>query len=180
VHRQGHPRGPRHPGRFPGLGRRLAGQQGHRPVAGVLADRGPDGQGHVAQHQGWGDLHRLGRRRHPGGHHHHQPLRSPSCGPRRRLPSRRCMPTRSRSTALTAARVWALSCWTGLAPKRRTRVPTGCGWTCGRPMSTSSTTTCAKASPTSALSSCPTILQGRCSSGQHSASPRPTCRRSRA
>ena len=29
---------------------------------------------------------------------------SPSCGPRRRLPSRRCMPTRSRSTALTAAR----------------------------------------------------------------------------
>jgi GNAT superfamily N-acetyltransferase len=72
------PRGPRHPGRFSGPGRRLAGQQGHRPIAGVLADRGPDGQGHVAQHQGWGDLHRLGRRRrYPGGHHHHQPLRKP-------------------------------------------------------------------------------------------------------
>ena len=50
----------------------------------------------------------------------------------------------------------------------------------GRPMSTSSTTTCAKASPTSALSSCPTILQGRCFSGQHSASPRRICKRSRA
>jgi hypothetical protein len=55
---------------------------------------------------------------------------------------------------------WAPSCRTGPGPKRPTRAPTGCGWTCGPPTSAFSTTTCAKASPTSALSSCPTILPG--------------------
>ena len=63
---------------------------------------------------------------------------------------------------------------------RPTKVPTGCGSTCGPPTSASSTTTCARASPTSAPSCSPTTPRGRCSSGQPSASPHPTCKRSRA
>ena len=60
------------------------------------------------------------------------------------------------------------------------KAPTGCGWTCGPPTSASSTTTCARASPTSAPSSSRTIPQGHCSNDQPSASQRRTSKRSRA
>jgi hypothetical protein len=72
------------------------------------------------------------------------------------------------------------SCWTGPAPRRPTRAPTGYEWTCGRPTSVSSTTTCVRASPTSAPSCWRTTRRGRCSSGQPSTSPRRTCKRSSA
>jgi hypothetical protein len=68
-------------------------------------------------------------------------------------------------------------CWTGPAPRRPTKVPTGCGWTCGLPTSASSTTTCARASPTSEPSCCRTTPRARCSSDQPSASRRRTCKR---
>jgi GNAT superfamily N-acetyltransferase len=50
--------------------------------------------------------------------------------------------------------------------------PTGCGWTCGRPTSASSTTTCARASPTSAPSCSRTTPPARCSSAQRNTSQR--------
>jgi hypothetical protein len=72
------------------------------------------------------------------------------------------------------------NCWTGPGPRQPMKAPTGCGWTCGRPTNVSSTTTRARASPTSAPSSCPTTPRERCSSGQPSGCPRRICKRSRA
>ena len=37
--------------------------------------------------------------------------------------------------APTAVTAWAPNCATGPAPAPPTKVPTGCGWTCGRPTS---------------------------------------------
>jgi hypothetical protein len=104
---------------------------------------------------------------------------SPNSGPRRKRLSRRCMPTRSPSTATTPANASAPSCWTGPAPERPRRTPAGCRWTCGPPTSASSTTTCAKASPTSAPSCSRTTPPGRCSNGRPSAYQHHACKRSR-
>jgi GNAT superfamily N-acetyltransferase len=68
--------------------------------------------------------------------------------------------------------------WAGT--KAADEAPTGYVSTCGPPTSTSSTTTCARASPTSAPSSCRITPPGRCSNDQPSASPPHTFRRPRA
>jgi hypothetical protein len=95
-------------------------------------------------------------------------------------PSRRSMPHKVTVDRAYGDQGLGPNCWTGPGPGRPTRVLTGCGWTCGQPTSTFSTTTCARASPTSAPLCYHTTPPGRCSNGQPSVYRHPAWRRLRA